>query len=244
MDQQRKSSSDTAAKSEGGPASYRLEPFGFGPVPATRDIALLHQELLPESPISKLEIDFMEKFYYSVLTNEGLIFGAVAYVDDTPAAFVSATSDAEGFMARGARLAMPTLIHALGRSVLRRPRPVMAGVWEALRLMLQRGSGEAIGEILSLGVRAEFRDREFRRRTGLLIVRDLLDQMTERFRQDGLSRVRVVIDKDNVAAQAFYGALGGYRSQDTVPGWRVPSIEMTLILDGERDRRTDRPSPM
>jgi ribosomal protein S18 acetylase RimI-like enzyme len=233
VDQQRKSS-DTAAKPEGGPVSYRLEPFGFGRVPTTHDIALLHKELLPESPISKLGIGFMEKFYYSVLPQEGLIFGAVAYVDDKPAAFISATSDAEGFMARGARLAIPTLIYAIVWSAVRQPRSVMAGVWEALRLMRQRGSGEAIGEILSFGVRTEFRDREFRRRTGLSIVKDLLASVTERFQQDNLSRARVVIDRDNRVAQALYGALGGYRSRDAVPGWRVPSVEMMIDFEAPR----------
>ena len=72
---------------------YKIVPFGGGVLPNSRHIAELHADLLPRSPLTKLGVGFMERFYYKVLPKQGLIFGAVAYVDGRAAGFVSATYD-------------------------------------------------------------------------------------------------------------------------------------------------------
>ena len=74
---------------------YRIVPFGGGVLPNARHIAELHAELLPRSPLTKLGVGFMERFYYKRLPKQGLIFGAIAYVDGHPAGFVSATYDSD-----------------------------------------------------------------------------------------------------------------------------------------------------
>ncbi|NJO12551.1 MAG: hypothetical protein HC872_02790 [Gammaproteobacteria bacterium] len=81
-----------------GAVRYSLVPFGAAsPAPAA-DLAYLHAQLLPHSPVALLGPDFMQKFYYSALPRLGLIFGAVAYVDEAPAGFIVATADSSGFM--------------------------------------------------------------------------------------------------------------------------------------------------
>ena len=211
-------------------SEYHVVSFGFGRAPDAFDIAELHSELLPASPISKLGSPFMERFYYSVLPREGLIFGAVAYVRGKPAGFVSATADAEGFMGHGVRRAFPQLIYAVASSVLHSPNMALRGIWEALNLMQKRGSGPSVGEILSLGVRAEFRGADFRERTGVSLASELADLVTANLRKAGVRRARVIIDDDNAPAQRFYQRRGWRRTHDTVPGWTIPSIEMAIDL--------------
>ena len=209
----------------------QLARFGFGRVPNAHDIAELHAELLPASPISRLGIPFMEKFYYSALPRNGLIFGAVAYIEGEPAAFVSATADAEGFMGRGVRRAFFALIHAVASSLLRRPASSLRGIWEALKLMRHRGSSQAVGEMLSLGVRAEFRGANFREKTGISLAADLVDLAMANLREAGVGRARVIIDEDNLPSQRFYQKRGWRRTRSSVPGWTIPSVELGIELD-------------
>ena len=80
--------------------NYKIVPFGAGTCPNTSQCASLHAELLPRSPLTKLGTGFMERYYYKILPRQGYIFGAVAYVDGSPAGFVSATYDSDGFLNR------------------------------------------------------------------------------------------------------------------------------------------------
>src|SRR5437868_15493364 len=82
------------------------------------DLARLHATLLPESPVSLLGRRFMENFYYRVLPREGLVFGAVAYVDRQPAGFVAAAHDRAGCLRSGLRRFCPRVPCAVGAAAL------------------------------------------------------------------------------------------------------------------------------
>ena len=133
---------------------YRIVPFGGGVLPNVRHIARLHAELLPDSPLTKLGAGFMERFFYNVLPKQGLIFGAVAYVDCRPAGFVSATYDSDQLLRRAVRWNWLRLAWVLATS-FPWPRRV-EGLAEGVRIFRSRegradsaakyqGGGEAHG---------------------------------------------------------------------------------------------------
>lgn len=207
--------------------SYHIEPFD-GSQPAQRmAMARLHALLLPQSPASKLGLQFLERFYYTWLPREGKVFGAIAYVDDAPVGFIAATSDSAGFMPSTLSRRWPWLAWALARSVLQSPRRLgsILDTWRimAARKPVRRGLRE--GEILSMGVLPAYREPEFIHQSRIRVAHDLLEAVMGRFQAQDVPLVRAIVDSDNYAAQFFYSALGWSLGREQVPGWRVPSIE-------------------
>jgi ribosomal protein S18 acetylase RimI-like enzyme len=208
-------------------SSYAIVPFGAAAQPPVRDLARLHTALLPTSPIVLLGHPFMERFYYSILPREGLICGAVAYVDERPAGFVAATHDADGFMRIACRRRWPRLVWVVGTSVLMEPRSIGA-VWEASRVMMSRASaadGRPDGEILSLGVLPAYREPSFIRQSGLRISTDLLDTAVSALRTRGVRAIRATVNTDNTPAKLFYIGLGWTLGRTNVPGWQTATVE-------------------
>lgn len=211
-------------------ATYHTVRFGApgpgAPAPAD-DLRRLHASLLPTSPIALLGPRFMERFYYRLLPRDGLICGALAYVDGEPAGFIVATQDSAGFMRAGLRRHGLSLLWVVSTSLLASPTRLPA-VLEAWRLMRSQpappGTGTA-GEILSLGVVPEYRGSRFIRESGIQVAIDLLERAVERLRAQGVRQIRAVVDQDNTAAKLFYHGLGWTLSRDSVAGWRTPSVE-------------------
>ena len=171
---------------------YKLVPFGGGLAADARDLAALHEELLPRSPLTKVGRRFMESFYYNCLPKQGAIFGAIAYVNAQPAGFVSATYDSNNFMVRAFRRNFYRLVW-LGLTTLPTPSRI-EGAFEAAGIMKyregreKRDGTEFVGEILSIGVREQFRGGLFKAGTGLHIGRDLLMGAMDGFRKSKITR--------------------------------------------------------
>ena len=208
-------------------SSYTIVLFGAAAQPPVQDLAGLHSALLPTSPIVLLGRSFMERFYYSILPREGLICGAVAYVDERPVGFVAATHDADGFMRIACHRQWPRLVWVVGTSLLKAPRSIGA-VWEASRVMLSRApaaDGRPAGEILSLGVLPAYRQPSFIRQSGLRISTDLLDTAVSALRARGVRAIRATVNADNVPAKLFYIGLGWTLGRTNVPGWHTATME-------------------
>ncbi|MFN8708806.1 MAG: hypothetical protein ACK50J_19165, partial [Planctomyces sp.] len=62
------------------PVDFRMVDFDEYQAAPVNVLAELHSRILPTSPLVRLGHRFMEKFYYNVLPEGGLIFGAIAYV--------------------------------------------------------------------------------------------------------------------------------------------------------------------
>jgi ribosomal protein S18 acetylase RimI-like enzyme len=213
--------------------SYRIVMFDQQSPPVARDIAMLHRHLLAHSPVALLGDEFMERFYYSILPREGLIFGAVAYVDDKPAGFAVATHDSAGFMRTALRRGWRRLGVVIGLSILVKPTRI-AALWEAWRIMSTRPrveSTERQGEAISLGVLPEYRGPRFVRETGLRISVDLMRNTLSQLRARGVRAVRTIIDADNTPSKLFHQRFGWTLARRRVPGWRTPSEEFVLHLD-------------
>lgn len=206
--------------------SYRLVPFGGDAVPPVQDLVHLHKSLLPTSPVTLLGDRFMQRFYYWVPPRENVMCGAVAYVENQSAGFVTATTDSTRWMRRALARHWLYLGWLVATSILPEPKRAVA-VWEASRIMISLPSvekEESVGEILSLGVLPAYQEPRFVRESGLKISTDLLQNAVAQLCARGVRKIRVIVDKDNMAAKLFYSALGWTLDHPNVPGWRTPSV--------------------
>lgn len=225
------------------PVDFRIADFDeYQPAPAEL-LADLHARILPTSPLVRLGHRFMEKFYYKVLPEAGLIFGAVAWVNEKPAAFVVATSDSSGFIRTATQRYWLKMAYECSMSLLTNPR-VLKGVPEALALTKARFAEwrqrakhakpkfEAPvphgGEILSIGTLPEYQTPKFHRETRLNVAEELLNFAVNRLRNSGTQVVRCVVDADNKPAQFFYHSRGWRRESAPDSGWKVPVVEFVL----------------
>jgi hypothetical protein len=208
-----------------GGVTYEIRPFGPDAPPPADDLSRLHAELLPTSPVVALGHRFVESFYYDVLPRRGCMFGAVAYIGDEPAGFVSATQDSDGFLKKGARQQPVRLAWSLLSSVLTEPGCV-AAIREAASISAgRRPDAFPSGEVLSFGVRPEFRAQRFVRATGIHVAHDLLHHALRGLRDRNVCRVKAIVDADNLPVQVLLAGSGWELASAQVPGWRVPSLE-------------------
>jgi ribosomal protein S18 acetylase RimI-like enzyme len=227
---------------------YELRVFGPGPGSDPVHISRLHASLLPSSPITHLGSRFRERFYYKDLPELELIFGAVAYVNNEPAGFVSATLDSDGFMTLALRKRPLRVMQSFAVAVACDPRRIRP-IWEALQIQSRRGSGGVspgtpAAEILSLGVLPEFRGVLA---NGRHIADDLVHRVVETCEARNAREIRVIVDTGNARALRFYEKLGWRPSRSSVPGWSQPSTELIRTLSpvlsnpltATADRRTD-----
>lgn len=210
-----------------------LRRFESGEEAPAADLARLHREMLPHSPIVALGPRFMESFYYGVLPRDGAIFGAVAYYDGRPAGFIVATEDSDGFMSRAIRRHFLRLSGVMLWTIVTQPSSI-AGIWETMGIMRDRGGGgrsEPVAELLSFGVLPAYRAAGFVRETGIRFGKDLMDAAMAQLLSRGCREVRALVDEDNVEVKLLYRALG-WRLSDTAPaGWRTPQVEFNLRFE-------------
>ena len=200
----------------GDPITYRS--YGPGsPAPAA-ELARLHRTLLPGSPIHNLGPAFVERFYFSVLPEEGLVFGQVAYEGGRPIGFVAVTDDANGFLGTALRRRWRTLVAV----TLRHP-PSPRRARSALSLYRDResDSGDAtMGEILSMGVlppEPSRRPSRARRRIARTFVQWAVDHVADR-------PIQALVDESNLPARLMYGELGWDVVGKVHVGWPVPQL--------------------
>jgi ribosomal protein S18 acetylase RimI-like enzyme len=193
--------------------------------------ATLHLELLAHSPIAVLGPGFLTKFYYGLLPKDRLVVGSVAEVDGHPAGFIAAAADADGFMKRALRRRFVSAAWLTGLAALGRPSRIGA-VWEILQISSHRETAPepGMGELLSFGVRPQFRRSRTPGENGQPIALDLLESALASLRALGANRVRSLVDQNNTAARLFYRSLGWELGAQSVPGWRTPQVEYVLTL--------------
>jgi ribosomal protein S18 acetylase RimI-like enzyme len=211
---------------------YQVREFGTSSsesVPA-KDLAELHAKLLAHSPLVLMGPEFVERFYYTVLPNDGAICGAIAYVDGLPAGFIVATGDPEGFMSQAVRAHWLQLAWIMAGSVLKNPRRILA-IKEARDIQKNvkvNEFGPGMGELLSFGVLPAYRSRAFIRQTSIQVGVDLLKRAVAQLQDRRKTHIRAIVDKDNLEAQLFYRFNGWKIGSADVKGWRVPTMEFLL----------------
>ena len=193
---------------------------------AATHAADLHAELLARSPVARMGKQFMRDVYYGALVAADLAVAHVAYVDDEPAGFLTATNDPERFMSRGLMRRPWRTGWGLALSLLSRPTRV-AVLWETLTLNASRQAVDTspTGELLSFGVREPYRRPAFIRSRGIRVGQSLLDAAIAALKARGAQRARAIVDADNLPAQFFYRGAGWELGNPTVKGWAVPTCE-------------------
>jgi ribosomal protein S18 acetylase RimI-like enzyme len=169
----------------------------------------------------------MEKFYYKILPHEGLIFSAVAYVDESPVGFITATHDSTGFMQIALKQYWPQILWLVGTSLLLAPNSI-GPVWESWRVMRNRAqvkTGELQGEILSFGVLSAYREPSFIRQSGLRISNDLLEHAVGQIYARGVRKIRAIVCAENNPAKLFYSGLGWRLKGSNASEWKHPTVE-------------------
>ena len=214
---------------------YEIREFGRRALTSKEadDVTQLHCELLGHSPLVLMGPEFMRDFYYTVLPADGLVCGAIAYVQGKAAGFVVATDDPNGFMSRAFSDHWLRIVYLMIKSVIRNPSRVLA-MKEAYEIQKNVQNGECakgVGELLSFGVLKEYRTRSFMSESGIHIASDLHERAVGRLKRMNSRVIRAIVDKDNLEAQFFYRAHGWHVGLKTVKGWRVPTMEFLLNVE-------------
>jgi len=202
-------------------------------VEEARDVARMHEALLAHSPLVLMGSEFVEEFYYRLLPEKGFIHGAIAYVRGEAAGFIVATADPAEFMSNALATYRVRIAWIVLKSVVKHPSRLLA-MKEAYQIqssVQEQENGPHVGELLSFGVRPDFCSRQFVRDTGIPIGADLMNAALSRLTELGVTRVRAIIDKNNLEAQLFYRSQGWQVGLKTVKGWRVPTMEFLKELD-------------
>jgi ribosomal protein S18 acetylase RimI-like enzyme len=213
---------------------YEIAIFDQSRLPSAQDLAKLHLTLLPNSPISLLGELFARSFYYKLLPKQGLIFGAVAYVDHQPVGFVVVTQCPNQFMQDGLRRNFLYLIVVIIVSILSNPIQRLAAIVEVVQIMKSLPTmaiAHSEAELLSFGVLPAYRFSQFGKDSGHHVAADLLHTIVEPIKAHGLKSVRAIVDMDNQAARAFYRKTGWQLRLNQVNGWRMASVELVWYLE-------------
>jgi ribosomal protein S18 acetylase RimI-like enzyme len=212
---------------------YEVVPFEQMRLPSAQDLARLHLTLLPNSPISLLGELFARSFYYKLLPKQGLLFGAVAYVDQQPVGFIVVTDKPNEFMRSALKRHFLYLVGVVMVSVLMNPIKRLAAIREAWQIMSslpQLEIPDSEGELLSFGVLPEYRLSEFGQQSGHYVAADLLNTIVDPLKQRGMDSVRAIVDTDNQVARSFYRKHGWQLRARKVEGWQIPSLELVWYL--------------
>ena len=219
-----------------GELSYRIADFGqsrSGETQAadSRALAQLHCTLLPDSSLPKLGRGFLEHFYYSVLPQEGLVFGCIAYLDGIPAGFTVHTPYPGTYMGLAIRrhpvrfawrMALAALTH-LGNVI---------PAWRARKRMAAQSSFASSGpagaprrflEGLYLGVMPEYSRPKFIRETGIHVGRDLVLRGLSLAQGYGVREIRGGVMRTNAAALIVHLSAG----------WKVEEKERLLVMSDD-----------
>ena len=198
-------------------------------------VAKMHTALLPGSPVCQLGAEFMQRFYYRKLVEDGLIHCDLYINEGTPVGFIAYTEIPSRFMSEGLRRHGLYLAGIMILSLLRHPSRI-AAVLRTLRIMSRRTrktEGAQEGEMLSLGVLPQFRSPDFTRRTGTRISSALFENARGYFRNRGVAEIYLLVEAENKPAMMLYKAMGGRFEQDAAS--KGKSLRVTYSSADRRD---------
>lgn len=202
---------------------YRIVEFGCGAGADSEALADLHLSLLPDSSLPRMGRPFLKHFYYSVLPDEGLIFGSIAYVDGIPAGFVVNTPYPGEYIRMAIRRHPIRFGVQVARAFLAKPSRVVAALRARKRITVPSARPNdarpprRFVEGLFLGVAPEFI-----RSPGLHISRDLMDRALRQAAAFA-PEIRSPIMRTNVAALMLH----------LNTGWKIEKDDRVLPISDE-----------
>ena len=202
---------------------YRLVDFGCGAGADSGALADLHLALLPDSSLPQMGLSFLKHFYYSVLPDEGLIFGSIAYVDGIPAGFVVNTPYPGEYIRLAIRRHPIRFGVQVARAFLAKPSRVVAALKARKRITVSSAPQDEARpprkfvEGLFLGVAPEFI-----RGPGLHISRDLIERALRQAAAFA-PEIRSPIMRTNVAALMLH----------LNTGWKIEKHDRVLPIGAD-----------
>jgi ribosomal protein S18 acetylase RimI-like enzyme len=175
-------------------------------------ITRLHLDLLGHGPMARLGELFLRRFCYTVLVRSGLMKAAIYEVGGQPAGFIAYTDKSITFHRRAIKKHVFRVIYLMALSIIREPRVILR-LPKAIHLMFSRReeldlAEDPLAEVLAIGVLAEYSKPGFILKRGFRISEELFEHAVVYFREAGLDRMRMVVEKDNKPALLFYHSLG------------------------------------
>lgn len=181
-----------------------------------KEIAQLHELVLPCSIFVRLGKYFLESYYHRLLASADHVFSFVYVHEGRIAGFVAVTTSHKLFYSRIRRDFLP-LSAALLRSAIASPRSC-AAIAQAALFMLGKEKivqCDAEGELLQIAVRPDCRARmdsgeptPFFAKTGVKVAEALfIDAVTE-LRKRGVRSFRIMTGDANAASNRFYSRMG------------------------------------
>lgn len=184
---------------------------------SSRDLAIigsLHMELLDYGPMAGLGETFIREAIYRQHLEAGSIAVVLYEVDGIPAGFAAYTDSSMSFH----RGVLPRRWLQTGavliRALLERPGRIV-NLLRALRVVRSRRRevqlplrADERGEVVCVAVRREFLQAKFVRATGRRPSEDLIRFAAARLREQGMRRMRMLVDADNREVLLLYHLLG------------------------------------
>ena len=188
----------------------------------SREIAEIHFSLIPESPLSNLGLDFLDKCYYRKMIEDNEFVCLVAKFNGVISGFIAGIlNEKEIFL----RLAIRNFMY-FSFNILRLLLTSSLSIGclsSALKRVLNQGKNfrHLKVKLLSLAVLPEYRSREFRNKHGIHIAKDLFYAWVQLLREKGIEKFKFVTPKSESRVIALYQT------------FRVPIVGETHIPQGE-----------
>ncbi len=191
--------------------------------------AELHRELFADiGLIAQLGQRVLQRFCYGRLVKDRLMRAALAVVDDKPAGLIAWTKDSRAVHRAALGSHLGAALREIVLATIIAPR-ILLGMPGAARLLAERrnensAGGRPVAEVLALGVREEYRNRQFLRETGVRLSDSLLHRALTMLVADGVTEGRGVILAANKPAIAF----SSLRAKRVIPYHNAahPSVEI------------------
>ena len=215
-----------------------LNPRNLADVNAVAD---LHLKFLSDSPVVQLGEDFLRRFFYVKLIEDGSVVVTICRHEGRVVGFISYTHDPLGFMGKGARRHFVYLAWLMGTGVLKRPA-LLRGLMFTLRMMRERGSEgrtpqPGLGEVISLVTMPEFQKHIPDGGKNRLTVR-LFEEMLNFFRAQRYDRVYLKVLPHNKASNILCSIMGCKFEKITEAGMTVHRYTYFLDRLGESSAAT------
>ncbi len=197
-------------------------------------VADLHLQFLGDSPIVGLGEQFLCRFFYTKLVEDGSVVITICRHEGRIIGYISYTPDPLGFMSRGIRKHFVYLCWLMGVSLLLQPR-LFKGVWLALKFVRERGdqarqAEPGLGEVISLVSVPEFQKHVPEGGKSRLTVR-LFEEMLAYFRGIGHDRVHLLVLPHNRASNILCSIMGCQFEKITTAG--MVTHRYTYFLHGK-----------
>jgi hypothetical protein len=197
-------------------------------------VAGLHLQFLGDSPIVGLGEQFLRRFFYTKLVEDGSVRVTLCRHEGRIIGYISYTPDPLGFMSRGIRRHFVYLCWLMSVSLLARPA-LLQGMLRALKFVRERG-GQArnpepgLGEVISLVAHPDFQKYVPEGGKSRLTVR-LFEEMLAYFRGIGHDRVHLLVLPHNRASNILCSIMGCQFEKITTAG--IVTHRYTYFLHGK-----------